>query len=158
MEYFANYYFVTDSLSYPRFDLTKNFCWIAGHNRVGRNIFRDHRARPHNGVFSNAGIGENGRAGADRGSFLNYRSFHAPVSFGLQAACGGCRARVEIVNEHHTVSDEDVVFDVHAFTNKRVARNLAAFAYGRVLLYLDESSDFGFVANLAAIEVDELGK
>jgi hypothetical protein len=81
-----------------------------------------------------------------------------PVSFGLQAACGGGRTWIRVVDKHHAVSDEDVVFDDYTFTDERVARDLAPFAYRCVLLDLDKGSDLCFVANLASIKVDELGK
>jgi hypothetical protein len=51
--------------------------------------------------------------------------------------------------------DKDVVFHGHTFTNKSVTRNFAACADSGVFLDLDKRSDFGFVANLTAIEIDK---
>ncbi len=56
------------------------------------------------------------------------------------------------------MADKHVVFDVHTFTDERVARNLAVLSNSRVLLDLHEGADFRFVANFAAIEINELGK
>ena len=54
------------------------------------------------------------------------------------------------------MADEDVVLDRHAFTDEGVARNLAPPADLCILLDLDERSDLRFVADLAAVQVDEL--
>ena len=70
------------------------------------------------------------------------------------AVAVGC-AWITIVDESDAVPDKDVVFQGHAFTNKRVTRNLAARADSGVLLDLDKRSNLGLVANLTTIEVDE---
>ncbi len=87
---------------------------------------------------------------------LNYRGLHFPILFGLQRSVFRCGPGVSIVDERHAVAYEDVVFDQHTFADKAVARDLAVLPYLRVLLNLDERADLGLVANLAAIQVDEL--
>jgi hypothetical protein len=39
-----------------------------------------------------------------------------------------------------------------------VARDLAAFTDSCILLDLDERADLGFIANLATVQIDELGE
>ena len=56
------------------------------------------------------------------------------------------------------MTDEHFVFDINAFTNKSVAGNLAAFTDGGVFLDFNERANFRVVANLAAVQIDELGK
>ena len=64
----------------------------------------------------------------------------------------------DIVDERHAVTDEDVVFDGDAFANKGMAGNLAIAADGGILLDLDECANLGVIADLAAVQVDELGE
>ena len=64
--------------------------------------------------------------------------------------------RVTVVDEHHAVTDKDVVFDCHAFADERMTGDFAARAYARVFLNLDKGPQLGFVTDAAAIEVDEV--
>src|SRR5207245_3052258 len=64
--------------------------------------------------------------------------------------------RIGVVDEGDAVADEDVVLDRHAFTDESVTRNLAPPADLRILLDLDERPDLRFIADLAAVQVDEL--
>ena len=59
------------------------------------------------------------------------------------SVCSGRRRRpwMAIVDEHHAVSDEHLVFDGHAFADEGVRRNLATAADHGVLLNLDERAD-----------------
>ena len=70
----------------------------------------------------------------------------------------GGGAGIDVVDEHHAVADEDVVLDGHAFADERVAGNLALTAHRSVLLNFHERSDFGVVADFAAVQIDEFGK
>ena len=56
------------------------------------------------------------------------------------------------------MADEHVILDGHAFADEGVAGDLAPPANAGILLNLDEGADLGFVADLAAIEIDELRK
>jgi hypothetical protein len=56
------------------------------------------------------------------------------------------------------VADENIVFNSDAFTYKSVTGNFAALSHFGILLNLDKGADFSFVANFAAIKVDELRK
>ena len=71
---------------------------------------------------------------------------------------GGGRARIGIVHECHAMTNEDVVLNRDAFADERMARDLAAPPDTRILLNLDEGADLGFVADLAAVKIDELRK
>ena len=51
------------------------------------------------------------------------------------------------------MSDENTVLDGHSFTNKGVARNLAARAHLRAFLNFDKTADLCFIADLATILV-----
>jgi hypothetical protein len=65
-------------------------------------------------------------------------------------------ARDQIVDKGYSVTDEDFVFDRYAFADKRVRRDLAAPAYPRVFLNFDERANLRAVADLAAVEIDEV--
>ena len=56
------------------------------------------------------------------------------------------------------MADKDVVFNGDAFTDKGVTGNLAAPADAGILLNLNERSNLRFIADLASVEVDELGQ
>ena len=61
--------------------------------------------------------------------FLHDRALHLPIFLGLQFAVGGRGPRITVVDKRHSVPDEDIVFDGHAFADKGVAGNLAALAH-----------------------------
>src|SRR5262249_36383149 len=56
----------------------------------------------------------------------------------------------------HVVADEHVVVDANAGADERVALDPDAAADGDVALNLDERADTALVADLAAVEIDEL--
>src|SRR5208282_4565544 len=99
-----------------------------------------------------------GGARSNRSAFLDDCFLHFPIGFGLQTSASGRGARVRIVNEHHAVANENVVFDGHTFADEGVAGDLAAFTNRSVLLNLYKRANLGFIADFAAVEVDELGK
>src|SRR6059058_178486 len=106
-------------------------------------------------VFADGDPAKQSYTRSDRGAALDQGYFATPIVFSLQLAVAvGC-ARIAIVDERDAVPDEDVVFQGHAFTNKRVTRNLTARADSGVFLDLDKRSNLGLVANLTTIEVDE---
>jgi hypothetical protein len=67
-----------------------------------------------------------------------------PVRLGLQRSARG-RARMAVVDEHHAVADEHLVFDRDPLADEGVRRNLAAGSNGRVLLNLDKCADLRIV-------------
>jgi len=71
--------------------------------------------------------------GRNRSRLLfHHRPLHAPVGLGLQAARGRRRPRIQVVDEHHAMSDEDVIFNADAFADKSMAGDLATLAHRRV--------------------------
>jgi len=83
--------------------------------------------------------------------------FDLPIGFGLQRTGSG-RPWIGIINEGDAMADEHVIFDVHPSQDKSVAGNLAAAATRAFFLDLDKCADLGVVADLASVQVDELGK
>src|SRR6516165_325039 len=136
-------------------NLTKNFRWIADDDRICRHIFRDHAARADDRVFADCDVGQNRNSGSDGGALLHDGPLDLPVGLGLQLTVGG-GTRVSVIDEHHPVPNEDVVFDGDPLAHEGVARDLASLADGRVLLNFDKGSDFCLVSNFATVEVDEL--
>ena len=53
------------------------------------------------------------------------------------------------------MADKYVVLDSDAFTNERVARNLAAGADGGILLNLNKTTDARLIAHRTAVKVSE---
>jgi hypothetical protein len=87
---------------------------------------------------------------------MHYRLLNLPVRFGLQVTFASGCPRVKVVDERYAVADKDVVFDLYALTDKGMAGDLAAAAYARIFLNLNEGTDFRLVSDLAAIQIDEL--
>ena len=54
------------------------------------------------------------------------------------------------------MADEDLILDRDALTDEGVTRDLASPSDARILLNLDEGTNFCLVSNLAAVQVDEL--
>src|SRR5712691_7097947 len=131
---------------------------IARDDGVRRHVARNGAAGAHDGVFADDHVRQNRRPRADRRTAPHGGRLDFPVELRLELARRGRRARIGVVDERDAVPDEDLILDGDAFADERVARNLAATAHLRVLLDLDERADFGFVANLAAVQVDELPK
>ena len=100
--------------------------------------------------------GEDRRAGADRGAFLDERRDADPVRLRLEPASFDRGPGVHVVDEGDVVADEDVVLDRHPLADEGVAGDLAVPADLRALLDLDEGADLAVVADLAAVEVDEV--
>src|SRR6266404_927240 len=103
---------------------TQKLGGIPGDNRICQHILRHDAARTDDSVFADRDIAENGRTRSYRSAFFHKRLLNLPVRFGLQRSAGGC-ARIRIVDKCHAMADKDVVFDVYAFANKSVARDLA---------------------------------
>src|ERR1700675_1388562 len=105
--------------------MAQHFRRISGHDRIRRNILGYDASGTHDGIFTDGQVCQYRGTGAYRGAFLYDCPFDLPVRLGLEPAVSRCCARVRIVDESHAVTDESVIFDGHAFTDKRVTRNLA---------------------------------
>ena len=88
---------------------------------------------------------------------FDYGSLDLPVGFGLQISIRGCGSRITVIDKHHTVPDKDIVFNGDAFADEGVTGDLAAPADAGILLDLNKCSNLRFIADLASVEVDELG-
>ena len=107
----------------------------------GGDIFGDDAAGAHNRIFAYVGVGQNRCAGAD-GCTLPYdRPFNLPVGLGLQIPVGGGGARIAVIDERHSVPNEDVVLDNDAFADEGVTGDLAAFAHDHIFLDFHECAD-----------------
>src|SRR5271157_5485936 len=81
----------------------------------------------------------------------------SPVGFGLQFAFATGRPRITVVDEHHPMTDEDVVLDGHSLADERVARDLARLANFGILLHFDKCADLCLISNFTTVEIDEFG-
>jgi hypothetical protein len=119
------------------------------------HVASDHRSSTNQGAFADRYAPKNDRTAADRSTSLHASRYNVPIFFGLQSPVGR-RLRVEIVDEHDAVSNENVILNRHPFADERVRRNLAPASDEGVLLNLNERSDFGVVAERAAVEIDQI--
>src|SRR6185295_6535627 len=141
-----------------RFKVTHDFPWVADHDRVRRHVASHHTAGADQRVLTNHHIRQDGRSRSNRRTLLDQRDFDLPILLCLKCTCLARRTREGVVDKRDVVSDKDLIFDRHAFTNEGVARYFAPLANFGILLNLDKRPDFRIVSNLATIEVDELRK
>jgi len=131
-------------------------CWISSHRGMRGNICGYNRAGPDNGVFANGHAAEYSRAAANAGPTLDDDGHNCPIIIRLYGASRPGGAWIFVVDEGHAMTHEDLVFDRHAFTDERVTRYFAVTTHARTFLNLDEGTDFGAVADLATVEVNEM--
>ncbi len=136
--------------------LVQNAGGIAGDCSIGRNIFGDHSPGAHRCLLANREAAKNYRAAADAGPALDDGGHRFPISLCLQIPSLVCGSRKLVIDENDAVPDEDFIFNRDGFADKTVTRYFAVTPYPRVLLNLDESSDFGSVTNFAAVEIYEV--
>src|SRR3972149_5182418 len=129
---------------------------IPGDNRPRRNGTGDSPPGPHDAPLANGYITKDHSAAADRGAAPYHGGPHRPVGFRLQFAARVNRPRIAVVSEDHVMPYEHLVFDSYAFADEGVAGDLAVPPALRPLLALDEGTDPRVVANLTAVEVDEV--
>src|SRR5262249_47897947 len=75
------------------------------HHGMRGDIFRDDGSGPNEGTGANGNSGQDDRAAANGGAAAHAGGEAGPVGFRLQLAVGG-GAGVEVVDEHHPVTDE----------------------------------------------------
>ena len=78
-----------------------------------------------------------------------------PVRLGLELPVPIGRPRVAVINKGHAVPNENAIFQSDAFTDEGMAGNLATGADFSPFLNFNECSDFGLVADLTSVEVNE---
>src|SRR3989454_11105979 len=137
-------------------DVPQESRWVAGHDGTGRHVAGDDAAGPDDGILPDDHVREDCRPGPDRRAFPHHSFLDLPVLLCLEFPRRSRRPWIGVVDEGDAVANEDVVLDCHAFTDEGVAGNLAPPAHLRILLDLDERPDLRFVADLAAVQVDEL--
>src|SRR5258707_15709856 len=87
---------------------------------VGRHATGYGTTRTDDCVFADGDSAKQSYTGPDRGAAFDQGYFVTPIVFSLQPAVAVACAWITIVDEHDAVSDKDVVFQGHAFTNKSV--------------------------------------
>src|SRR2546422_267587 len=127
----------------------------AGHDGVGGDVSRDHRAGPDERSRPDANAPEDDDSGAERGSPLDDGAQQGPIGIALGGAFAGCGAREPVVHEENAVADEDLILDRDTVADERVARDLAGVADRRPPLDLHEGSDTGATPDAAAVKVRE---
>jgi hypothetical protein len=117
------------------------------------NIAENQTSCPDKGMFADPDSAEDGDTGTDGGTSADDCADYLPVSISdLVAAFIRC-TWISIVDKGDIVPDKDIVFDNHAFTNKRVTRYFTVSAYFRVLLDFHKCPYFRALTDDAAIEV-----
>jgi hypothetical protein len=140
------------------FYVTQDPGWITSYDCVGGDIFGDDATCAYNSVFSNSDIAKNRRARANGGALPYYSWLYLPICLGLQTSGLRSGARVSVVRKRHSMPNKDVFLNDHALADKRVAGDLASLANNRVPLNLYECANLRVIANLASIQIDELGQ
>ena len=136
--------------------MSNDFGWVSGYYCFVRDIFDDDAAGTDDGAVTNGDAAQDGGVGADGGAFFDDGGDYFPIVFGLDAAGFGCGAGIAVIDEHHAVTDKNIVFDGDAFADKGMALDLAVFADESIFLDFHERTHPGAVIDLAAIEVDEV--
>src|SRR4029078_11147717 len=137
---------------------TQHLCGVANDDCVCRDVVRHGAPGADQRAFTDRDVCEDGGSRSDGGASHHACGFDRPVLLRLQFAVGRGCSRERVVDEHDAMADEDVVFDGHPLADECVAGDLASPADPRVLLYFDECADLRLVADLEAVEVDELRK
>ena len=95
----------------------------ANHEGVGFDVFVDHCASAHKGVFTNGDAAHHGAVGPERGAFFDEGV--AVFVFALNEGAG-----VVHVGEHHTGAAEDAFFERDVVVHADVVLHFAAVANG----------------------------
>lgn len=82
---------------------------------------RYHAAGSHDRVPADRDAAQNGGTGSNRRPAHHPGRHDLPVRFGLGHAAGRNCAGVLVIDERYVVTNETVVFDLDALTDKRVA-------------------------------------
>jgi hypothetical protein len=94
----------------------------------GGNVSGDHGAGSHEGPRPDSHATKDDDAGTERSASLHHGSQEGPIVIRLGNAFVGRGAREPVVDEENPVTDDDLIFDLHAVANERVARDLAGGA------------------------------
>jgi hypothetical protein len=130
--------------------------WAAGDSGACRNIFRNDGTRADDRALTDGDPAQDGGVAADAGLGSHDRRNYLPIKPSLQCAAFGCRARIFVVDENDAMADENLIVDRDAFTDKAMRGNFAVAADARTFLDLDKRADARAVADLTAIEINEV--
>ena len=83
---------------------------VPRYNGTRRNIFRHHAASANRCSFANDHPAQDRGAGANGGPAFDGGGNADPVRFGLETAIGVRRARETIVDERHSMANENLIF------------------------------------------------
>ena len=92
--------------------------WVAAQRN--RPLTSGDRIATDQGARADCHAAHDDRPTADRGAATDAGGDDDPIRFSLWLATRRRRARVQVVDEHNPVADEDLVFDVDAFADERV--------------------------------------
>jgi hypothetical protein len=128
---------------------------ISRHDHARGHVFGNDASGTDRRALSNGDPAQEGCSRADGGPSLDERLDTFPIGLGLKGAVFIRCSRVQVIREHNSVADKDLILDGYAFANKGMARNLAPAANLGSFLNLDEGPYLGVIPDLAAIEVRE---
>src|SRR2546421_8155434 len=124
-------------------------------DRVRRNVSGDYGPGAHEGSRPDPDPPEDDPARSERGPALHDGSQESPIGIALRDAFVCRCSREPVVDEQNPVADEDLILDLHAAADERVAGNLARLADRGPSLHLHERSDPTAAADAAPVEVAE---
>src|SRR5262245_11072695 len=87
---------------------------------------------------------------------FHQRLFGFPICVSLQLTAGTGRSWIRVIDEHDTMTNEDLILDRHTFADEGMTRNLAAAADNGVLLNFNEGTNLGVIADFTSVQVDEV--
>jgi hypothetical protein len=94
---------------------------------------------------------------ADRSPATYPSPLEQPVIGPLQLPCSGGGTGESVINKHHAMTDEHLIFDNDAFADKGMRRNFTAFADLDCSLDFDKRANACLGPNRTSVEVNEVG-
>ena len=134
----------------------QNLGRIARDNRIPRHVFGDDAARADNGIFADLRFGKNCGVGADGCALADESLLDLPVCLGLERSSRRGGSRISVIDEHDSMTNEDVVLNRDSFADEGVAGDFAVFSDPGILLDFNEGADLRIGSDFTAVEVDEL--
>src|SRR3989442_120276 len=113
-------------------------------NSSRRHVLRNHRAGADHGIFSDCHAWHYDGGGPNCSALPHDRALEHPVLFRLRFAVLRRRGGIPVVQEVDIVTNEYLILDGDAFTDKGMALDLATGTNLRPLLNLHERTDRGF--------------
>jgi hypothetical protein len=135
--------------------VTENPGGITRYGRIGRNVFRYKASSADNCIFSDRDSPEQRCPGADRRSAFNQSILTIPIRFALQLTRRVGRTRIFVVNEGHTMTNENTRLDGNAFADKAVAADFTMIPDLGPFLDFYERPYLRLVPDLATVKVNE---